>query len=145
MAGPFVVDASVILNAFNPKEAGSETSQNLLRLLQERGMPVIAPTLLLVEAAATISRGQNNPELARQFAETLPRLPNLMLVPLDQSLAMQAVEVASYHRLRGSDAVYAAVAQRFACPLITLDREQHERAASLLKTYFPAEVLSAME
>ena len=51
------------------------------------------------------------------------------------------MEIVARHRLRGSDAVYAAVARRFACPLLTLDREQHERVAEVLKTYLPEELL----
>lgn len=34
----------------------------------------------------------------------------------------------------------AAVAGRFACPLITLDRELHDQVANLLQNYFPAEL-----
>ena len=67
-------------------------------------------------------------------------LPYLLRVALDQVLAQQSLEIAATHRLRGSDAMYADVAQRFACPLITLDREQHDRVANLLQTCFPAEL-----
>jgi len=144
MPGPFTIDASVFLNAFNPVESGSEISKEMLAQLQSQAVPLIAPTLLLPETAAAISRGQNNPDLARQFATTLQRLPNLVLIPLDQILAQQAVDIAALHRLRGSDAVYAAVAQRFACPLVTLDQEQHDRVASVLLTYYPGELLSAL-
>ena len=144
MPGPFTIDASVFLNAFNPVESGSEISKEMLAQLQSQAVPLIAPTLLLPETAAAISRGQNNPDLARQFATTLQRLPNLVLIPLDQILAQQAVDIAALHRLRGSDAIYAAVAQRFACPLVTLDQEQHDRVASVLLTYYPGELLSAL-
>jgi len=144
MPGPFAIDASVFLNAFIPSESGSEMSKEMLARLQSQAVPMIAPVLLLPETAAAISRGQNNPELARQFAGTLQRLPHLVLIPLDQVLTQQSLDIAAIHRLRGSDAVYAAVAQRFACPLITLDREQHDRAASVLQTYYPSELLSSL-
>jgi predicted nucleic acid-binding protein len=74
----------------------------------------------------------------------LQRLPHLVLIPLENILAQQALDIAAMYRLRGSDAVYAAVAQRFACPLVTLDREQHERAANLLKTFTPEELLRTL-
>jgi predicted nucleic acid-binding protein len=141
MPGPFAIDASVFLNAFLPAESGSETSKELLAQLQSQAIPIIAPFLFLTETAAAISRGQNDTELARQFAGALQRLPHLVLIPLDQVLARQAVDIAASHRLRGSDAIYAAVAQRFACPLVTLDREQHDRAAGLLQTFYPANLL----
>ena len=141
MTGPLVIDASVFLNAFNPGEAGHETSKGILAKLQANGVPLIAPTLLLPEIAAAIRRGQDNPTLARQFATALTHLPHLTLVPLDQLLAQQAMDIAALYRLRGIDSVYAAVAQRFACPLVTLDRQQHDRVAAALKTYYPAELL----
>ena len=144
MTGPFVVDASVFLNAFNPLEDGSEISKEALARLQAQAMPMIAPLLLLPETAAAISRGQNNPELARQFAGSLQRLPYLVLIPLDQILAQQSLNIAANYRLRGSDAVYAAVAQRFACSLVTLDVEQHDRVGAVLQTYYPVELLSSL-
>lgn len=142
MAGIYTVDASVFLNAFNPYEAGHAESQRLLALLQERAAPIVVPTLLLPEVAAAVSRGRNDADLARRFAATLRQLPHLVLIPLDESLAQQATNVAAQHRLRGSDAVYAAVALRFGSTLVTLDREQRERVAGALSARFPAEVLT---
>jgi predicted nucleic acid-binding protein len=141
MTTPFVVDASVFLNAFNPAEPGSEISKEVLSRLRAQAVPLIAPTLLLPEIAAAISRGQKDPELARRFATTLSGLADLLLVDLGSILAHQAVDIAARYHLRGSDAVYASVAKRFACPLLTLDREQHDRIADLLATYYPAGLL----
>jgi predicted nucleic acid-binding protein len=144
MAGPYAVDASVFLNAFNPNEAGQAESNRFLHLLQTQAVPTIAPTLLLPEVAAAISRGRQDAHLARAFANTLSRLPHLVLVPLDTVLAQQAVEVAAQHRLRGSDAVYAAAALRFGSPLVTLDREQRDRLGKVLTTSTPAEALKTL-
>lgn len=138
------MDASVFLNAFNPAESGSAISKELLARLQAQAVPIIAPTLVLPEIAAAISRGQNDPELARQFASALRRLPHLVLVPLDAALAQQALDAAALHRLRGCDAVYVAAAQRFACPLVTLDRQQYERSQAAVKTYYPDELLKIL-
>jgi predicted nucleic acid-binding protein len=140
----YTVDASVFMNAFNPYEAGHEDSHRLLAMLQEQATPIIVPTLLLPEVAAAVGRGRQDADLAREFAVTLSRLPHLMLIPLDATLAQQAADVAARHRLRGSDAVYAAVAMRFGSALITLDREQRERVAGVLRTRYPAEMLVEM-
>ncbi len=101
MAGPYTVDASVFLNAFNPGEVGHADSNRFLSLLQTRAIPTIAPTLLLPEVSAAISRGRHakRANLARAFANTLSRLPHLVLVPLDTVLAQQAAEVATQNRL----------------------------------------------
>ncbi len=142
MALPFTVDASVFLNAFNPSEAGHAESQRVLAWLQEQGTPIIAPTLVLPEVAATISRVRGDAALARDFASALSRLPNLVLVNLDATLAQQAADAAAQYRLRGSDAVYAAVALRFGARMMTLDREQHDRLRQVVASQYPAEVLA---
>ena len=51
------------------------------------------------------------------------------LIALDDDLVPETAELAARHRLHGSDAVYAAGADRFAAALVTLDAEQGERAA----------------
>ena len=141
MASTYTVDASVFLNAFNPYEDGHEESHRLMARLQEEATPIIVPTLLLPEVAAAVGRGRQDDELAREFAATLSRLPHLLLVPLDKTLAQQAADIAALYGLRGSDAVYAAVALRFGSTLVTLDREQRERVADALTTCYPAEML----
>jgi len=142
VASIYTIDASVFLNAFNPYEVGHKESHHLLAWLQEDAMPIIVPTLLLPEVAAAVSRGREDAELAREFAAALSRLPHLVLIPLDTALAGQAADVAAQYHLRGSDAVYAAVALRFGSTLITLDREQRERVADALTVRYPAEVLA---
>jgi len=142
VANLYTVDASVFLNAFNPYEVGHEESHRLLAQLQEQAAPIIVPTLLLPEVAAAVSRGQEDKELAREFAATLSRLPHLLLIPLDTALAGQAADLAAQYLMRGSEAVYAAVALRFGSTLITLDREQRERVGDMLMARYPAEALA---
>jgi predicted nucleic acid-binding protein len=142
MATIYTVDASVFLNAFNPYEARHAESHRLLARMQEEAAPIVAPTLLLPEVAAAVSRGRDDADLARRFAAALRRLPHLVLVPLDEVLGEQAADVAAQHRLRGSDAVYAAVALRFGSTLVTLDREQRDRVAAVLPARLPAEALA---
>ena len=142
MPTTYTIDASVFTNAFNPAEPGHAESNRLLALLQEKSTPIIVPALVLPEVAAAVARGQDDTELARRFAATLSQLPHLVLVPLDTTLAQQAADLAAQHRLRGSDAVYAAVALRFGSVLVTLDRQQRERVAQAVTTRWPAEALA---
>ena len=120
---------------------GREASHRLLAHLQAQAVPLIEPALLFPEVAAAIRRGRDDEALAREFVAALRRLPHLVVVPLDTTLAEQAAGVAAHYRLRGSDAVYAAVGLRFGSALITLDREQLERAGEALPALHPAEAL----
>ncbi len=105
--------------------------------VREQSVPIIVPILVLPEISAAIARGQGKPELGIAFANELKKFPNITLIDLDESLASLAVEVAAQHRLRGSDAVYAAVSLRFGTELVTLDREQLERLPKVLSVRAP--------
>jgi len=142
MPTTYTLDASVFVNAFNPYEPGHEESHRLLVRMQEAAVPIIVPTLLIPEVAAAVARGRDDTDLAHRFATRLRKLPHLILRPLDEMLALQAADIAAQHRLRGSDAVYAAVALRFGSTLVTLDREQRERVASVIRAQLPAEALT---
>ncbi len=142
MAQTYTIDASVFINAFNPAEVGHAESRRLLAQLRRQARPLIVPTLVLPEVSAAIRRGRGDEQLARRFSAALSRLPQLMLVPLDSQLAHQASDVAAQHSLRGSDAVYAAVALRFGSILITLDQEQHRRVSGTITTLTPTEALA---
>lgn len=131
------VDASVFVNAFSPDEDGSDTSAEFLSQLQKDNVPLIQPTLFFPEVVASISRKQDDAEVALELMQELKKFPKLTFIELDDDLAEYASEVAANHRLRGSDAVYAAVALRFGTELITLDKEQLERLPKVLTVKKP--------
>ncbi len=141
----YTIDASVHVSALNPAEADSATSQAFLALVRQQRVPLFCPTLLLVEVAAAVARAFDDTDRAVALAEALRGLPNQTLVPLDESLADRAVALAATARLRGADAVYAAVAQQYGTTLITLDRQQLDRLPPLVSTARPADVLSEVE
>lgn len=138
------IDASVFVNAFSPSEAGSDISVELIDRLRQDGVPVVVPTLLLPEIAASIARKQGQAELALLLTDQVHKLPNLTLVPLDETLAGSSSEIAAHHRLRGSDAVYAAVALRFGSTLVTLDNEQNERLKDVLSACSPEQAMEML-
>ncbi len=132
MSGVFTVDAGVFVSAFTPSGPAHQASKAFLRQAQQSGAPMILPTLVIVEIAVPIGRGQGKPDLGYAFALELGRFPGLTLIALDDALAREAAELAARHCLRGSDAVYVAVARRFAAALVTLDSGQAQRTGDLL-------------
>ncbi|MFZ5819813.1 MAG: type II toxin-antitoxin system VapC family toxin [Chloroflexota bacterium] len=141
----YTVDASVHINALNAREQGSRESQAFLARVEDERLEVICPTLLVAEAAAALSRALGDPEQGLAFACAIRDLPNLALVPLDEPLADLAAELAARHRLRGADAVYAAVAQRHGALLVTNDRQQLERLEGILPVARPGQALAGSE
>lgn len=140
----YTLDASVVMNAFNPAEAGHAISLQLQTAIQAQSIQVIVPTLLLTEVAATIGRVLGDAPRARDFALRLSRLPYLRFVSLTRPLALEAANLAADYRLRGADAVYVAVARQFGTSLITLDEQQRTRAATSIPIRTPAEALAEL-
>jgi len=105
--------------------------------MREQSIPIIVPCLVLPEISAALARGYGKPEAAKAFVLELQNLPHITFVDLDESIANLAVDIAANNRLRGSDAVYGAVALRFGAELITLDKEQLVRLAKLLSVRAP--------
>ena len=105
--------------------------------------PVPAPTpvdssqLVLPEIAAALARGHGRPEAAKAFVLELKNLRIITFVDLDESIADLAVDIAVNNRLRGSDAVYGAVALRFGTEIVTLDKEQLDRLSNLAAVHTP--------
>ena len=137
----YTVDASVHVSALNPAEPGSAASRAFLAQVHRQRHPLFCPTLLLVEVAAAVARALGDVERAVSLAAVLRGWPAQTLVPLDEPLADRAAHLAAAARIRGADAVYAAVAQQYGTTLVTLDRQQLQRLASVVKTARPSDVL----
>ena len=144
MADIFTVDASVFVSAYNDYEIGHDESHQFLELLRARSLPLIEPMLLLPEVTAAIARVYQDAELATSVATNIKALPHLTLVPMNEAIADIAINVAAHQRLRGSDAVYAAVARRYNTTLVTLDQEQATRMGSVVTTQSPAAAVAAL-
>jgi predicted nucleic acid-binding protein len=131
------------VNAFNPHEEGHVQSLQILSAIQERGDPVIVPTLLVPEIASAVARATHDSAGAFQYAVATAALPHLTLVSLTAAVAREAAGLAATHRLRGADAVYVAVARRYGTTLVSRDEEQRMRGAAVVTCQTPEEALKA--
>ena len=132
----YVVDASVWVSRLVPSDVHHQPSLRWMDGALTRGELLAAPALLLAVVAGAVSRRTGQPEIAAQAVDLLEQLPNSRLVTVDPQLARLAASLAGLHRLRGSDALYVALAQQLGFSLVTWDREQAERgsAATLVLT-----------
>ena len=138
----FTLDANIFARDIDPSEAKHETCHALIEQLRLQHISIIVPLLILPEIAASVSRTRRDPVRARVFVDIVRSLPTIMLMPLDQALADEAAELAADRALRGADAVYVAVARRYNCVLVSLDREQRERAALVITALTPTQALA---
>jgi predicted nucleic acid-binding protein len=110
-----------------------------------RRVPVVCPEILFPEVAAAVARGLDDTELGYRAAAHLRTLPGHRFIAVDRALSGLAARLAAEYRLRGSDAIYAALAHQEGAHLITWDRQQRERAAGVVETLTPIEALAVLE
>ena len=132
-----IIDASVYIAILNIGETEHQASINWLRRMQRTGEPILAPNILLAEVGAAISRGTHDTLLARRVLHRLQTSTLITLRPVTESLANRSAEIAIDHRIRGCDAIYVALAEQVGHTLVTLDRQQLERGATVIATTSP--------
>jgi len=138
----FTIDASVFVNAFHAHEPGHAESAAFLAALYERDDPIIVPTLLLAEIASAVARFTDNTDVALGYLDVLTTLPNVALMSLSRALAKQAATIAARQRVRGADAVYLSVAQRYATTMVSCDAEQLTRGSRIVVCKTPEQALN---
>jgi len=97
-------------------------------MLQD-GRTITAPAILLAEVGSAIRRTIWDPVLGQAIVHVSPEL------------ARRGAEIAGQHALRGLDALYVATAEQGGDALVTLNDEQLQRGAAVVRTMRPDEVL----
>lgn len=133
----YCIDASVLTNSFIEGKEFHENSKRFLAKIKAANLLVILPEIVLPEVASAIARITGRDDYAIDFVNNLKLIPNFTLIPVDRTLAIIASEIAAKHKLRGCDAIYAAVALQFKSRLITLDNEQLERSKFIVEVFRP--------
>jgi predicted nucleic acid-binding protein len=139
-----VLDASVLVAFMRPGEPSHSHANALIEELTLKPSPLFVPAIAFAEVAAALARGENDTERALNAVMWLGQLRGLKIVSVDEKLGGLAVQIAARQRIRGCDAVYVALARRMGVPLITLDRQQRERASTTVRAYTPAEALTRL-
>lgn len=139
----YTIDTSVWVNATEPTEAGHADSYRLLSTLRARAVPIIVSSLVLVEIAGTLSRIRTTARGLR-LVGIVQRLRAVTFIPLDNGFTQRAFTIAAHHRLRGADAVYAAVAQQHSTTLVSLDREHLTRLVGVVPVQTPSVAFASL-
>jgi len=139
-----VIDASVYVSRLRAGELYHAASTRFFEALLAHQVEALCPQIALPEVAAALARGLDDSDPAERAAAQLRLLPYHRFYDVDGELASRATRLAAQCRLRGCDAIYAALAQREGVPLVTWDRQQLERAPAALTVWTPAEALASL-
>jgi predicted nucleic acid-binding protein len=140
----YVVDASVFVADVQPYETDHADSFALLLRISQEGWPIYMPSITQAEVGASIVRNTGRSDLAQRLMVRYQMADHIKVIPVDATLGYFAAQVAIQQRIRGCDAVYVALAQVMNATLITLDREQCERAPATVAARTPTEELAQL-
>jgi predicted nucleic acid-binding protein len=132
-----IVDASVCGAFFNGRELQHVSSRIWFREARKRDEQVVAPVILLAEVAAALGRGLGDAGLADYAVGVLRSRRWIQLLPVTQALSIRAAKIAAEQKIRGCDAIYVALAQQLGMELVTLDGDQLDRGAAVVRTRTP--------
>ncbi|MDM8518936.1 type II toxin-antitoxin system VapC family toxin [Anaerolineales bacterium HSG6] len=136
----YVVDASVFIAKARPSEIHHPEANLFLEKARIGNWQLYAPTILLAEIGAALSRSTNDSVLAGQIVHQWQQAPFLHHVPIDHTLSRVAADIAIRQRIRGCDAVYVALALHRGFGLVTLDKQQRDRVPPHVSAYTPNEI-----
>lgn len=138
----FVVDASIFVASALSEEPQHAGAFAFLEAAVQAQITRLAPAIIAAEVMGAIARRTGRPLLARRFFAVLRARPEFVVLPVDATLGDEAGEVAALQGIKGCDAIYVALARTRAIPLITLDREQQERAPDDVEVLAPEQALA---
>lgn len=136
-----IVDASVWVARFLAADRHHDVAMACITALLEHESRLVIPVLAWPEVAGAIARRTGAAENGHAAVGIIRALRWIESIPMDQSLAYEATQIAGSRRLRGADAVYVALAVMRRVPLITLDSEMLERARGVADVFTPEQWL----
>ncbi|HEX3770253.1 MAG TPA: type II toxin-antitoxin system VapC family toxin [Polyangiaceae bacterium] len=131
----YVLDASVAVASLRPNEPLHSASVAYLSPLLKGIDAIIVPAIFRIEVASALARAGFAAPQVERFVEAFLSNATVVTIGPQSSRRIQAVSVAT--RLRAADAIYVWLAETKALPLVTADREIHQRAAARCQVIGP--------
>ena len=131
------IDSSVLISLFNDRDRLHGQTFAWFREAVADGEPLRAPVIALAEVSAEIAAGTGDKQLAREVETHVRHSPLFEFLPVAMPLAERAATLAAEHQLRGSDAIYFAVAETLGDSLITLNPRQLQQGNVVVETRRP--------
>lgn len=136
-----VIDASVWLSVVIPTDIHFAEATEWATWFESGSTRIAVPAHFVAEVAGVLSRTGINRQFVDETIDDIVSSERFILHDITVSLGLVAADVAKTGRVRGSDAVYLALAQSLGSPLLTWDRQQRERGALFCQTLTPIEAM----
>jgi predicted nucleic acid-binding protein len=128
-----------------PGDEHHETSSNWVDTVNAAGDVLIVPAHFPAEVCGALSRIRPDGVSLSLMTELLFNPEFFDIRDLSAALCRLSADVASAAALRGSDAIYVALAAHVDLPLVSWDQQQRERGAGFCRTMTPVEAMEMAE
>ena len=120
-----IIDASVVLSAFFPDEAGQAAAHALIRAFVREELELLAPTLLPYEVTNAVLQAIRRDRIALETGREILSAFEALGIPVGDVTWQRALELAHIHDRSGYDAAYLALAEETGSEYVTGDRRLH--------------------
>ena len=136
-----VIDSNIFISALDPHDQFSQECLPVFNRILEQQIYALCPAYVLVETACVLRRRTSSPKFARDVYRNLLRLAAITWLPFTLELAERACELGIQTGLKGGDAIVLQVAEDSHLPLLTRDREIHDKAPRAIRILEPRQLL----
>ena len=127
-----IVDASVVLMAFFPDEAGQVQAQSLVRAHALGSIELRGPSLLVYEVTNAVLQAVRRRRLGLETAQEILTTFEDLAIPLEAVSSAQVLTMAHRSDRSAYDAAYLALAEALDTRLITGDRRLYSAVSQEL-------------
>ncbi|MBX3070722.1 MAG: type II toxin-antitoxin system VapC family toxin [Thermomicrobiales bacterium] len=136
-----VIDASVWLRFLNSGEEHHSATSAWIEKVGFAGRSFAVPAIFLAEIAGAVARSGTPDDVLDLVVAEIAQSGFIEVYPVDSSLIVDSVAIIKSTRLKGADAIYAALALRLHLPLVSWDKEHLSRASSVVDVMTPVQAL----
>lgn len=105
------VDTMCFIYRFEANADYLAATTELFEVIERGGVEAVCSVLVLTELL-TLPMRAGNEAIAASYRRLLTGFPNLSLVPVDESIAVEAASLRATHQLRSPDALHLATGVR---------------------------------
>ncbi|MCO5220660.1 MAG: type II toxin-antitoxin system VapC family toxin [Thermomicrobiales bacterium] len=136
-----VVDASVWLSAILESDIHHHETLPWRTSIERTGEQIAVPSHFPAEVAGVLSRTGSDRLFITGTLDLIGAESLFTIYPIDVQFGLACAELANSAAVRGSDAIYLALARFLQVPLLSWDRQQRERGALFCRTMTPVEAM----
>ena len=140
-----VVDTSAWLAGVLPADIHFRETQPFMDLVRLGHVRLHVPAHFPAEVAGVLSRIGELEQFIGDRIEMIGSVQMYTIHSVSMPLGLLAADIARHARIRGSDAVFLALAAALDLPLVSWDKQQRERGKMFCRTMTPVEAMEMAE